>query len=242
MDGSAIEQIAKLAVGHTAQVVEVDGVDFVTKQLHLPNLPTADAITVHGLRGFADFIQTNIDGLSLIEKTFVHIMDHENVCLVSEMNPHRQREYFCRAQPLPCQGFQFKTWQPREEFNIGLQSCFVSTPERDKLLDFISSIEVSGSQAVEDDGVKQKATVQQGISLKTSAQVPNPVTLQPYRTFQEIEQPASAFIFRVRKDEQGSLRCALFEADGGSWKLEAMSRILEFLSGGHLPEGLAILS
>ena len=46
--------------------------------------------------------------------------------------------------------------------------------------------------------------------------VPNPVTLRPFRTFIEVEQPESKFIFRMR--EGG--RCAIFEADGahGSWR------------------------
>ena len=55
--------------------------------------------------------------------------------------------------------------------------------------------------------------------------VPNPVTLMPRRTFFEIEQPASPFIFRM----QSGPTCALFEADGGAWQQEAMQRIAIYL-------------
>ena len=47
----------------------------------------------------------------------------------------------------------------------------------------------------------------------------------PYRTFIEVEQPESKFIFRMR--EGGA--CALFEADGGAWKLDAQNAVYEYL-------------
>ncbi|MEB9782308.1 hypothetical protein P4K16_30685, partial [Bacillus cereus] len=53
----------------------------------------------------------------------------------------------------------------------------------------------------------------------------NPVQLSPYRTFVEVEQPESKFVFRMRE----GARCGLFEADGGAWKLEAMNNIKEYL-------------
>ncbi|MEB9776454.1 hypothetical protein P4K25_31445, partial [Bacillus cereus] len=58
-----------------------------------------------------------------------------------------------------------------------------------------------------------------------NAKVPNPVQLSPYRTFVEVEQPESKFVFRMRE----GARCGLFEADGGAWKLEAMNNIKEYL-------------
>ncbi len=78
-----------------------------------------------------------------------------------------------------------------------------------------------------DDGVTQKATIKQGIASKTEAIVPNPVKLRPYRTFIEVEQPVSEFIFRM-KDNQG-IHCALFEADGGAWKNAAMKNVKDYL-------------
>lgn len=55
--------------------------------------------------------------------------------------------------------------------------------------------------------------------------MPNPVYLAPYRTFAEIEQPVSKFVFRM---ESGP-KAALFEADGGAWKNEAILKIKEYL-------------
>ncbi|MDL2276354.1 hypothetical protein LJC02_01750, partial [Breznakia sp. OttesenSCG-928-G09] len=47
----------------------------------------------------------------------------------------------------------------------------------------------------------------------------------PFRTFAEVEQPNSRFLLRVR--EGGEM--ALFEADGGAWKLEAQNNVSTFI-------------
>lgn len=59
--------------------------------------------------------------------------------------------------------------------------------------------------------------------------IPSPVTLKPYRTFTEVEQPESQFVFRMKEDKYDGVQCALFEADGGAWKLGAMEYIKEYL-------------
>ena len=58
--------------------------------------------------------------------------------------------------------------------------------------------------------------------------VPNPVRLRPYRTFGEIEQPESAYVFRIKDSERGPA-FKLVEADGGLWKNDAMKRIKEYM-------------
>ena len=54
------------------------------------------------------------------------------------------------------------------------------------------------------------------------------VTLKPFRTFREIEQPESEFILRYQN--RNGIEAALFEGDGGCWKLDAILRIKEWLS------------
>jgi len=55
--------------------------------------------------------------------------------------------------------------------------------------------------------------------------LPNPAVLRPYRTFNEITQPAGSFVFRARTGPE----FALFEADNGAWESEAMKSIKEFM-------------
>ena len=58
--------------------------------------------------------------------------------------------------------------------------------------------------------------------------VPNPVKLRPYRTFAEIEQPQSSYVFRIQDGDHGP-SFKLVEADGGLWKNAVMKKIKEYL-------------
>jgi len=87
-----------------------------------------------------------------------------------------------------------------------------------------------------DDGVSQQATVKSGVTSVVDVKVPNPVLLKPFRTFAEAEQPESKFIFRLRKDDAG-VTAALFEADGGAWKVQAIQNIADYLNE-HLTNAL----
>ena len=57
--------------------------------------------------------------------------------------------------------------------------------------------------------------------------VPNPVSLTPYRTFAEIKQPSSQYVFRVKDEDRGPL-FKLVEADNGLWRISAMKSIKEY--------------
>jgi|SRR5579859_1922838 len=60
----------------------------------------------------------------------------------------------------------------------------------------------------------------------------NLVQLAPYRTFRDIEQPVSTFLFRIQQSGENMPTFALFEADGGAWKIEAVQKIAARLSAG----------
>jgi hypothetical protein len=49
----------------------------------------------------------------------------------------------------------------------------------------------------EDSGITQKVGMKTGAVLKTTETLRPRVTLAPFRTFREVVQPASEFIFRV---------------------------------------------
>lgn len=119
----------------------------------------------------------------------------------------------------------FSNWCNQEEFNIMLQSMFINDADRNLVLDFASHLKIEKGAEAQDNGVTQTVTVRDGVASLAQAKTPNPVTLRPYRTFNEVEQPASQFVFRVNK----SANLALFEADGGKWKLDAVKNISDYL-------------
>lgn len=109
---------------------------------------------------------------------------------------------------------------------IQLQSVYGPTQDREYLLELISRMSVNEGVTSDDNGVTQTITARQGPALKENMPVKPIVLLQPYRTFLEVEQPASEFLLRVGKE--GGI--SLHEADGGVWRLEAKHRIAEWLA------------
>ena len=108
--------------------------------------------------------------------------------------------------------FQYGEFHDAESFNIALQSKFLDTEDKATILQVVGNL--------------KEDAVRTGVATVADVKVPNPVSLRPFRTFIEVEQPESRFIFRMR--EGG--RCAIFEADGGAWKLEAKKNIYNYLA------------
>jgi hypothetical protein len=127
-----------------------------------------------------------------------------------------------------------------EAFVIALQSMFVEDPPLKALLSLAQNLTAENVSIAEDDGISQKATVRQGVSLKTTRKIEPKVKLAPFRTFREVPQPSSVFLFRLRSREDNTPECALFEADGGAWKLQAVNNIAQYLSE-ELPKEVKVI-
>ena len=75
----------------------------------------------------------------------------------------------------------------------------------------------------------QQAIIKTGVTTKDAAFVPNPVSLIPYRTFLEVPQPASDFVFRISEGRGGAPAFKLVAADGGLWKSQAVDNVKNYL-------------
>lgn len=186
--------------------------------------PRAEPIRMSTLTSLLEYIKSGID--TMRPKMLVHVVSPTKVKLYSMLDHERMREEMAEAvADIP--DFLFGRFMDQENFCIGLQSQFVSGDDLALVLKFAGTVEDGTVAEYGDDGVTQKATVKTGIASKTDAVIPNPVKLKPFRTFTEVEQPASNFVFRMRSSQ--GVQCALFEADGGAWKNEATRRIKEYL-------------
>ena len=188
-------------------------------------VPIADKLYLHTLTGLVDYIKSNTD--TMAEKMVVEVQSPTKVYLYSQLNSKRNREYLIEVDAM-LPDFRFDEYLDHEHFCVGVQSKFIDSDDRKNVLKFAGTVENGTVAQYSDDGISQKATIKTGIASKAAAIVPNPVTLKPYRTFLEVDQPASDFIFRM-KEYSGSIGCALFEADGGAWKIEAMQNIKMYL-------------
>ena len=209
-------------------IKEIKGETYSDKTLYRINhTPKADPIKLNTLTSLLEYITSGIDALP--ERLFVHVQSPTRVSVFSALDPDRSREYLVEVNAqLP--RFDFDSFIDHESFCINLQSKFIDSDDRALLLKFAGTVEAGSVAEYGDDGVSQKATVKTGIASKGEALVPSPVLLKPYRTFFEVVQPESKFIFRMKQEQyKNGICCALFEADGGAWKNEAMESIKVYL-------------
>lgn len=204
-------------------IIELDQGTFSKKGLSRVTGPLADTLTVSTLTGLVDYIKANIDILP--EQLLVQVKSYDEVRLYSPLNPDREREEYIRAEAILPNNIYYDRFIGTEEFNIMLQSSFVDVGDKEVLLKYTGLIKDEAVKSTGDDGVSQAVTIKTGVASVGQAVVPNPVALAPYRTFPEVQQPTSKFIFRM---QQGP-KAAIFEADGGAWRNQAMRSIKAYL-------------
>ncbi len=208
-------------------IQEIGGEIYSDKALsRIVHNPKAKEIRLVTLRSLVDYIRSGADIME--EKMIIHVTSPSSVKMYSCLDLDREREYMVGVNAeLP--KFPFNAFVEHEQFIIGVQSKFIPNNDSGLLLKFAGTVEGGTIAGYGDDGVTQKATVKTGLASKGDAVIPSPVTLMPYRTFTEVEQPESQFVFRMREDKYDGVQCALFEADGGAWRLKAMENIKEYL-------------
>lgn len=224
----ALEYIVGLGEANVKEYVLPDGEkglysDKPLQRLETP-VPVAEKLYLHTLTGLVDYIKSGADKFA--DKMIVEVQSPTNVHLYSKLNEKRCREYLIEVDAMVPE-FGFDRFYEQENFCIALQSKFVPNEDRELLLKFAGTVESGTVAQYGDDGVTQKATIKTGLTSKGEALIPNPVVLKPYRTFLEADQPESAFIFRMR--EGRGVECAIFEADGGAWQIEAMQNVKAYL-------------
>lgn len=157
------------------------------------------------------------------------VKDHKTVAVLGELNvvTGARTKLLLSVAKLPV--FNFGQYYDREEFQIAIASKFVQCENLSTIIALVGKMTNQILKTVEDDGISQTVSVRAGISMSGDVTVPPRVRLTPCRTFFEVEQPTSEFLFRMRKGKNEQIECALFEADGGAWKAEAQENIVLWL-------------
>lgn len=185
----------------------------------------AEPIKMTTLSGLVDYIKAKIDFMA--DRMLVQVVSPTEVRLISMLDGDRKRECLVEVHAdIP--EFAYGKFMDSEAFLIGIRSKFIPNDDTEAILRFAGTVQCGTVAKYGDDGISQSATVSKGIAGKETELVPNPVRLRPYRTFTEVQQPESEFVFRM-KDYDSSVTCAIFEADGGAWKREAMKNIKNHL-------------
>lgn len=151
----------------------------------------------------------------------------------TELNRQGQRPLFAEVNAITPR-INFGDFVNQERMVITLQSCFEPSEDREIILKVVSNLRDEHVQQQTDNGVSQSVQINSGVANAENVIVPNPVTLTPYRTFQEIEQPSSKFIYRMREGGNS----ALFTADNSMWQVIAKQRIKKYLEAGLRDKGV----
>jgi hypothetical protein len=215
---------------------EVDGRKYTIRGITPVYDPTPAYFGVNTLTGLVDYLKADVDNLA-VDKLICHVVSPEHVSVFSALHgAFQQRDEFIRAVMPQKYEKLFGVFRDTESFNIWLQSGFAdmsltfdgklaTATDKGLILKYVGNIRDSAVRTIGDNGVSQEVTVRTGVASIENVILPNPVTLRPYRTFNEVEQPVSSFVFRA----QDGPKFALVEADNGAWKGVAMKNIKAFL-------------
>lgn len=212
------------------EIVEHDGVDYIKtahgyEQLRKPHTSKIETNSLDGLVKLIKNHENDLDDeMSDIYFPLIVNIDFNYIEVMSALNTDKSRSYLFEANPMIPQlkiGYNVSV----EEMIILLSTSFIQTENTQKFIESLSSLRVVEEVEFNDDGIGQTVTAKQGASMNAKFKVQPIVKLKPIRTYAEIEQVESKFLFRVNKDGSVCLR----EADGGMWKYETQKRIAAYL-------------
>lgn len=154
---------------------------------------------------------------------YVNIETEKCVSVITSLDMEKERE---KPYSAVAEGsrFTFGNGYDYEKFVIAIRSLFVQTDETANLLQLLKKVASVESVEMEDDGITQQVIAKQGARLASDIKISPICKLAPFRTFIEVEQPESEFLFRI---SEGNV-FALYEADGGAWKIKAKKNIRTF--------------
>jgi hypothetical protein len=236
-----IDRVLELA---PAQLLTIGGFTHIDKDksVTLFTPPKPSAIAIGKLGGLIDLLEVGFEKFP-VDGTLLHVVNHERVDFIARRSDDwgRRQLYVQTNLQKPDRSFDFGTYVPQEDFIIAMRSLFIQDSQLDDLVRVAGNLAAASEVRQEDDGFTQRATMKAGVVMVAEKTILPRVTLRPFRTFREVEQPTSEFVFRVKGDERGN-KCALFEADGGAWKLAAIDTIKAWLANqlkGSTVEGLS---
>lgn len=236
-----VEFVNKIIALAVPNALTVGKLEYVDKEMKLIKPPVPSVLPVSTLQGLVDLLAGSLEGVKAGTDLFVHIESPFTVSLIDrESDEFGRRQVYATAQyPKECPTFAFGTWHTPENFIIACQQGFqramiqnddgTFAKDLDYVIETASKISADSSVSNEDDGVTQRVNVMSGVTLKTSTALQPRVALAPFRTFAEIDQIVSTFVFRARV-QNGLVQLAIFEGDGGRWRLAAVAAIKAWLA------------
>lgn len=198
----------------------------ITEEKHDEPMPAT--FPTFTLKGLVDFIKTDIEGLfsDPKRKALVTVESPSKVSVYLPCSEAEKKRYCVASCHYGAPDIRFDRYMDAEDAGIMLMTNFDEDQNRNTVLSVIQNMKEEQSESTADDGISQRVTIKRGIVGTDSTIFRNPAYLRPHRTFVEVEQPCSPFVVRFKDGHQA----AIFESDGGAWKVTAVQNIGKWLS------------
>ncbi len=222
-----VEHIQKTA---QPQVVEIEGSSFVINgngdaiEIH-PDPVCPDTLPLNSLDALVKLVRTEACEFAALP-LYITIPSHLKVQCFAQPDAEKRyfRQFFYEVRATDVPGWEPDTNMDFETAQIALRTRFEKTDDQTYCMKLLTDITTGSKITRNDNGIATTIMTQKGVALQESTPIKPIVTLRPYRTFQEVEQPDGLFLIRV--SERG---IRFIEADGGMWKLRARETIKDFL-------------
>lgn len=197
------------------------------------------------LTSLVDYLKANVEGIDF-KQLMIQVVDYKQVRLLERFtgDDKGRTEYFRSVLDGSLQSFRFGDFGAVEEFIIKMRALFQPTEDLETVVAIVSRVVQQDSIETQDNGLAQSLQVKKGVSgaLVEGIQTKGVYELRPFRTFRELQQPISKFILRLKAMEGRLPMVALFDAEGESWKYNAMLDVRDYLAEALKETGIPVLA
>lgn len=176
-----------------------------------------DCFNTNSLCAITEYINKNVNPVDAESgrRYIIHVDSPTKVILKREQNKIKSTHELVLCEAIGGR-FPFNQYILPEDFLIKLKTSFENDDKgnRNNLIVIASNISNKMEDSIVDDGISKTVTVKK-------------IVLIPHRTFTEVQQPASPFVFRINAEGREP-RCALFDDNSGMWQIEAMENIRNY--------------
>ena len=235
VDIGADAKEARIRADEQPKVVELFGRPFLYKNGELEPVDEPeplmeykpDLFTPFTLAGLVDWLKADTDKFFSKDHpaALVVVESPTQVSVYSEIQGTKKERILYASCRYDAPRIMLNQYADAEMLAVNIQTCFIQDDYRDTVLRVVNNMKEEQSMQTSDDGISQRVTIKAGVQEVDTTIFKNPAWLRPMRTFTEVTQPASSFVVRFK---EGKL-AALFEADGGKWKTEAVQTIAAYL-------------
>jgi len=234
LNADALQLLAKMAKSEV-QVHHGKAFHIGPEGASLLKFPKIETLHVFGLTQLLNFVKA-----SGMAKIFINVLSETRVQLISNtLGANDEVVVYCDADfSKVYKSFPFGNQLSQEDFIIELMSKFEQDEVRDQLLKLVSSVKAEKVRSSDDDGFSQVASMRAGTVLVKEEKVQNIWQLQTFKSFPEIEQPVIPYILRLHQRSEELPKFALYDCDGGEWKVKTTGKIREFCEKFIADQGL----